>query len=239
MASRSAVCGTVRFIEGCLPNAHTEQSSTSVTLPPGLSADQYYRDLPKGPPPGLVRVGEPTLAPTRLLTNEDVSLFSDFAHYLDTGVDENGFPVVIDLTCLICTERKLLVQASVAARSQQAHERLAILPCGHFMGENCLSRWLLSTGLYNYNSCTHCPLCRFELAYECGHFILPYKYNPFMRRGKQIPITLPEGGKIPDECEICYKGNMDWAIDKSQDLLFPRGIISDLRFDSSEFLLDY
>ncbi|KAI0553646.1 hypothetical protein F4679DRAFT_598935 [Xylaria curta] len=72
--------------------------------PPGVPADQYFSDLPDHPPPGLVRALPTTPAPVRLITNENASLFGDFARYLDNGVDADGNPLVLDLTCPICME---------------------------------------------------------------------------------------------------------------------------------------
>ncbi|KAI1426543.1 hypothetical protein F5Y12DRAFT_794106 [Xylaria sp. FL1777] len=250
---RQAVREAVDFIESHFPNAGAHShptlspacadshASQNLFAPPGIPADEYHRGIVEGPPPGLVRVRSPTFTPTRVFNNENTSLFSDFARYIDKGVDENLNPVQLDLTCVICHDSKLQVPDSLTPdyhwSKEQSIEWLAVLPCGHFYGADCLERWFLTSALESEDGVTRCPLCRFKVMYQCGHYIPPREYNPELFRAEQVPLTLPEGGAVPHSCEVCYKGNVDGAIDRLRDLLFPRVLPGDLRFvDSAEVM---
>ncbi|KAI0908113.1 hypothetical protein F4823DRAFT_640616 [Ustulina deusta] len=248
--NRRAALEAVDFVESHFPNAHAHPPTSSsrrppqpetLLSPPGIPADEYQRGRLSGAPPGLVRVCPPTFAPTRVLNNGNVSLFSDFARYLDDGLDENNHRVELDLTCVICMEHKLQVPECVRPRSQSSEEGplewLATLPCGHYMGSDCLEKWLVESGLESEDGITRCPLCRLSLVYLCGHFIAPREYNPMLYRAEQVPLTLPEGGGIPRLCEICYKGNVHGAIDRLRHLLFPPIFPDDFRFRNSAEIL--
>ncbi|KAI1183081.1 hypothetical protein F5B17DRAFT_449003 [Nemania serpens] len=200
--------------------------------PPGVSAESYHHHHapPDSYPPGLVRVCPPFLAPVHVVTNETVSLFSDFAHYLDTGRDEDGHRVVLDLNCMICLERKLQLPACVTANyppglEGPSFEWLAILPCGHFFGSDCLEHWLAESGFQSPDTTAVCPLCRFKLMYSCGHFLSPREYNPVRTRAQQVPMTLPEGGAIPRSCPECHYERIKEAIEQLRHLLFPMYIV--------------
>ncbi|GAW14435.1 hypothetical protein ANO14919_038380 [Xylariales sp. No.14919] len=238
----------VNFVESLFPRAHAHSpchlvgSSPPPPPPPGVSAEEDYQGLPQGPPPGLVRVTPPCPAATRLITNEQVSLFSDFNKYLHDSIDEDGCPVVVDLTCAICMDRKLRVPDAVTARSDDgqqhaAREPLVVLPCGHFMGSDCLETWLIESEFQNEAGIVRCPLCRFELVYSCGHFIPPREYIPELSGENQLPLTLPEGGRIPRTCEWCCRGNIDDAIEKLRSLLFPEVLLNDLVWPESAEVL--
>ncbi|KAI0103170.1 hypothetical protein GGR51DRAFT_256989 [Nemania sp. FL0031] len=192
--------------------------------PPGIPADTYHSRVPAGPPPGLVRALPPSLAPTHLITNNEASLFSDFACYLDRGVDENGYPVIVDLTCAICLDRKLVVPSCVTSPNQTFEsdnfEWLTVLPCGHFFGSKCLESWI-EEAQWDHNAVVPCPLCRFKLAYACGHPLLPREYNPLWTRNAQMPMTFPEGGDIPRVCEECFELELDERIEGVQAMIFP------------------
>ncbi|KAI0456535.1 hypothetical protein F5B21DRAFT_522683 [Xylaria acuta] len=217
-------------------HSHPPQNSRLLS-PPGVSADRYYSDLPDCPPPGLIRVLPATPAPLRVITNETASLFGDFARYLDDGIDEDGNPVLIDLTCCICLESKLRVSGCGAANGPchgpVTFENLSVLPCGHFFGAECLYEWLLSG-----DGGASCPLCRFELAYSCGHSLEPREYNPLMFRREQIPQTVPEGGLVPRSCQHCYESCIDGTVERLRHLLFPPYVVpGDLQYsDSAEIL---
>lgn len=214
-----------------------------VKPPPGVSAEHYLHGLPNGCPPGLVRVSPPFPTPIRTITNENVSLFSDFAHYLDRGRDEDGNPVVVDLTCLICLERKLQVPACVTANyppglEGPSFEWLTILPCRHYLGSECLENWLVESKWRSPDMAADCPLCRLKLEYHCGHFLPPREFNPVKTRAQQVPMTLPEGGMVPWSCPDCNHDDIREALDKVSDLLFPSTVVvGDLRHpDSGELL---
>ncbi|KAI8944296.1 hypothetical protein F4801DRAFT_595055 [Xylaria longipes] len=206
--------------------------------PPGVPADSsYYSGLPNGPPPGLVRVSPSTPAPLHVITNDNASLFGDFARYLDHGIDDEGNPVIVDLTCGICMESKLKVSNCITANGSRhagPFEDLVVMPCGHFMGGECLYQWLLST-----EGAPSCPLCRFELRYSnCGHGLDPREYDPLRFRRESIPLTFPEGGLVPNCCEYCYEERINSTVNTLRHLLFPPDVIpGDLQYaDSAELL---
>ncbi|KAI0185414.1 hypothetical protein EV127DRAFT_412251 [Xylaria flabelliformis] len=247
--NRLEVLAAVNFVESQFPNghkshpwrvsspAHSCSHSRSQGPPPGVSADEYFSGLPNSPPPGLVRVSPAKPAPVRRITNETASLFGDFARYIDDGVDEDGNPVVIDLTCCICMESKLLVSNCQAANScgnSSTFEDLTIMPCGHFMGFTCLYNWLLTTDRQNPT----CPLCRFKLVYRCGHDLEPREYTYLLPRREQVPLTLPEGGMVPHSCDVCYEKCIEDALTRLRYLLFPSDIVTgDLQYEDSAEIL--
>ncbi|KAI3323632.1 hypothetical protein HD806DRAFT_544339 [Xylariaceae sp. AK1471] len=259
--NRLAVLEAVNFVESHFPNAQAPQPTLSsppwrvpvpansqapqvgkLLSPPGIPSDKYYGGIPDGPPPGLVRVCPPIPVVPHLITNQDVSLFGDFARYLDTGVDEDGRPVIIDLTCMICQTCKLEVperlSAAYSSHGPGNSEWIAVMPCGHFFGSACLTRWLRMSDCEDNGKGPLCPLCRFESTYSCGHYLPAREYNHTMLRRNQVPMTLPEGGSLPYACELCYEGELEATVDSLRDLLFPRYIPQgDLRWaDSAEIL---
>ncbi|KAI1266825.1 hypothetical protein F5Y18DRAFT_425375 [Xylariaceae sp. FL1019] len=211
----------VAFIESLLPRYRYVPGSPGISSfpgrrssrvpprlsPPGIAEQAYFASLITSPPPGLVRVSPPVYAFPRYITSEDVSLFSEFASYLDTGVDEAGRSVALDLTCLICQENYLEVPESVAChRPVDCVEGLAVLPCGHFFGSDCLYRWLKMTFEGEDDAADPCcPLCRFKMLYRCDHLIQAKEYEPYWERARQIPLTIPEGGRVPEQCDDCYR----------------------------------
>jgi len=208
--------------------------------PPGTMDEGSYSGIPVGPPPGLIRVGPTLPAIPRLVTDQDVSLFGDFAQCLDTGADENGEYVKLDLTCTICLTSKLEVPEYVRAHDRSDSEEvegLTVLPCGHFFGSWCLEKWLRRVDRReNY---PHCPLCRFELVYRCGHYLPPRVYDTSEKRKQQIPLTLPEHGAIPARCGMCFELEIENAVDTFCTLLFPPHVPEgDLMFSQSRELLE-
>jgi hypothetical protein len=256
--NRLAVLEAVGFVENHFPIAWAPRPTSSgvpapanppaphvgtFLSPPGIAADTYYGGIPDGPPPGLVRVTPPIPAISRLITNEDVSLFGDFARYLDTRVDEDGRLVVIDLTCMICQTCKLDVGSSRVSGAPSTpevgdNERIAVLPCGHCFGSRCLTRWLRMSDLEENDMGPLCPLCRFEMTYSCHHYLPAREYSPALVRASHVPLTIPEGGAVPYSCQFCYEVEVEATVDSLRDLLFPRYIPpGDLRWaDSAETL---
>ncbi|KAI0876312.1 hypothetical protein GGS24DRAFT_514262 [Hypoxylon argillaceum] len=248
IGNQEAILETVNYLESRFPSAQAHQHTISMhpsrsptptnqqspqcqapqcCSPPGVAADVYQSSLPGCPPPGLVRVHPPFPTPVRVVSNANASLFSDFAPYLDTGHDEDNNPVVVDLTCLICLQRKLDVPDRVTAsdfnHARGARESMTILPCGHFFGSGCMARWIMENEWQEI--IWHCPICRFELVYDCGHEIEPLEYDPDCRRARQVPMTLPEGGEIPHSCNECVDDEIDESIERLRRLLFPRYIV--------------
>ncbi|KAI1747959.1 hypothetical protein F4782DRAFT_543170 [Xylaria castorea] len=255
--NRLEVLAAVNFVESHFPNgqalksaylggmpnsAHSHPPQHNLLLsPPGVPADKYHSGLPNYPPPGLVRVSPATPAPVHVITNETASLFGDFARYLDDGIDEDGNPVSIQLTCGICMESKLKVTSCLIGNGSSPPPRipedtpaedLSILPCGHFFGANCLYEWLISADQGG------CPLCRYELVYACGHDMEPLEYNSSMFRREHIPLTFPEGGLVPRSCRSCYEGCINGAAERLRHLLFPPDVRpGDLQFVNSAEIL--
>ncbi|KKY31558.1 hypothetical protein UCDDA912_g08479 [Diaporthe ampelina] len=72
---------------------------------------------------------------------------------------------------------------------------LAILPCGHVAGYDCLRNW------FSFNN--SCPFCRMPLEYQlCTHasrLIRPLTRETLL----STPDTLPVGGVVPPQCFEC------------------------------------
>ncbi|KAI1117996.1 hypothetical protein F5Y14DRAFT_294712 [Nemania sp. NC0429] len=214
------------------PSGPPLANSQQPQLPPGVSAEDYHHG-PLEYPPGLVRISSPVPAPVRVITNDDVSLFGDFAQYLDTGRDEDGNLVAVDLDCLICQDRKLQLPACVTANNPDLApglegprwEWMAILPCGHFWGSDCLLEWLSESTWTSPENCASCPLCRLTLTYNCGHFLSPRDFHPARTRAEQVPMTLPERGAVPERCAECHYKEVAVAVERLRNLLFPRDLV--------------
>ena len=98
-----------------------------------------------------------------------------------------------DLTCGICLESGMRIR-SINCDAKYSDHAPAILPCGHVAGLSCLERWLDEHG--------SCPFCREELLHElCLHSVEPQSLYYETIHG--LPKTLPEGGRIADQCEDC------------------------------------
>ncbi|KAI1489726.1 hypothetical protein F5X96DRAFT_695569 [Biscogniauxia mediterranea] len=197
--------------------------------PPGVDPDSYH-GVPDGPPPsaqGLVRVSAPIPAPVHRITNQDVALFSDIAPYFETGIDEDGHPVCIDLSCQICGYAKLEMPNKVAPRGSGIEhdpvEGLSVLPCGHFFGSECIEQWIHTQEMEEKTPC--CPMCRFKLFYPddyCGHAIPIHSYIGWLPRNRQTPLTIPEGGHVPGLCKMCTWDQISEHVRRLNNLVFPR-----------------
>ncbi|KAI6093300.1 hypothetical protein F4821DRAFT_276845 [Hypoxylon rubiginosum] len=211
-------------------------------LPPGVSPGNYH-GVPDGPPPGLVRVVPPVPLqrhdhfydefrdrPPRIITEADITLFGDMAKYLGGFDVLNGNPVVLDLTCNICSYRKLDVPACVAPRLDaeewQEAEPFTVLPCGHFFGSPCLLVWLrtkeeeAARAQIPYDP--QCPYCRCPLTYEkCKHPLKLRQYDPRFPRANQTPPTFPEGGVIANDCETCARQKLERVAGEIVQRVYP------------------
>ncbi|KAI0516848.1 hypothetical protein F5B22DRAFT_606775 [Xylaria bambusicola] len=245
--SHEQVEEAVQFVESDFSNRQVhsttgENTNLDLQPPPGLSPEEYEQSLVQGPPPGLVRVSTPTPTPIRLLTNEDVFLFGDFARYLgeEGNIDDEGFCVKLDLKCGICFDHRLWVSNATSPddhfNSTELFEGLGVLPCGHVFGASCLTKWLMASaqeGFTNEEGVVSCPVCRYSLVYECGHYLPPIEYNPNIDRRNTVPPTIPEGGFVPFYCEECAEGMVNEHIDKMRRFLFGPCNPGDLRFHNS------
>ncbi|KAI2635959.1 hypothetical protein GGS21DRAFT_542845 [Xylaria nigripes] len=214
-----------RFFSDIPRQTESEPSEPGTPPPPGIPAHIYHGTIPKSPPPGLVRVYSPTITPTRIIGNDQATLFGDFASYIEAGVDENGSPVIFNLICTICQSRKLIARRETRTPSPYdlaEYEGLSVLPCGHYFGSECIAAWMHTC--MSLNSEPSCPLCRFQLVYSCGHDLDPRDLDPTRGRREQIPLTFPEGGTIPMCCEFCLEEQI-WLMHSAlQKLLFPRDL---------------
>ncbi|TLS25680.1 hypothetical protein PpBr36_07965 [Pyricularia pennisetigena] len=74
-------------------------------------------------------------------------------------------------------------------------EKATVLPCGHMFGKDCLASWRSAN-----EDGFSCPTCRSSLIFSsCGHTV------PGLTVGRtaDVPLTSPEGGRIPTHCNDC------------------------------------
>ncbi|KAI0403727.1 hypothetical protein F4802DRAFT_275747 [Xylaria palmicola] len=96
-----------------------------------------------------------------------------------------------DLVCQICQQTPLKM---VIGTEHPTPEVTAILPCGHIACHACINFWLAS-----HDSC---PFCRTNMIHAgCGHQVRPRLIGHDTIHA--IPETLPNGGKIGDQCSKC------------------------------------
>ncbi|KAK3934326.1 hypothetical protein QBC46DRAFT_427973, partial [Diplogelasinospora grovesii] len=77
-----------------------------------------------------------------------------------------------------------------------------VLPCGHVFGSGCWERYERDR-MRGPGRVIICPLagCGFELGYKrCPHRVEPRAPRVDL---KNLPLTIPEGGKVPDTCLCC------------------------------------
>ncbi|KAI0136337.1 hypothetical protein BJ170DRAFT_710321 [Xylariales sp. AK1849] len=153
---------------------------------------------------------------------QEPSQFRDIAPYFDSGRDENDNEVVIDMSCPVCG-RLLEVPNCVAPLNYPNPdiEPLVVTPCSHMLGAHCLeinNRYRDEGG----EGERACPICRFPLVYsECKCRIPLRPYNPRFPRRQQLPLTIPEGGRVHDICRECAFGNAEFNIDGVLEHSFP------------------
>ncbi|KAH8764378.1 hypothetical protein F5883DRAFT_352079, partial [Diaporthe sp. PMI_573] len=94
--------------------------------------------------------------------------------------------------CGICHESQLLLRSQKKGLDDQT---VAILPCGHIAGYECLKNW------FSFNK--SCPFCRITLQYQlCTHSTRLIR--PLTRENLfSTPDTLPFGGTLPPQCLDC------------------------------------
>ncbi|KAK8080566.1 RING/U-box [Apiospora hydei] len=139
---------------------------------------------------------------TRIISHE--AKFHEIAPYLDTGLDPvSGQPVLIDLECGVCGHH-LDVPRRVSPNDypDAPLEPLCVLPCGHMMGTHCLDHWIRRAD--EAWQAPTCPLCRFKLRYtKCKCQMRFREFSPLLPREQQVPLTIPEGGRVDAYCGPC------------------------------------
>ncbi|KAG8668535.1 hypothetical protein FPOAC2_07826 [Fusarium poae] len=101
----------------------------------------------------------------------------------------------LDLDCPICYDKMGVHET----RDGNEDHRATILPCGHMIGNVCLTRGGLET----------CPICRADITHpSCQHpfegMIMPAR----LRMLNTVPEELSKGGYITDQCRECRVGEM-------------------------------
>ncbi|KAK7958302.1 hypothetical protein PG988_013150 [Apiospora saccharicola] len=141
---------------------------------------------------------------------EEAAPFRDVAPYIDTGLDPaTGEPVLVDLECPCC-HFLLDVPARVSPNNfpDAPLEPFSVLPCGHMIGSHCLDRWIRDQD--DEGKDATCPLCRFHLIYrQCKCTIRVREYNWLLPRAQQLPLTIPEGGRVDPNCGPCRDRKAD------------------------------
>jgi hypothetical protein len=106
-----------------------------------------------------------------------------------------------NMNCEICPERMVFGRANAIKDGQKP----GILPCGHVAHMTCLQTWLSSASersrkYEQVKPC--CPFCRTTMTYElCAHVVHPKVIDTTTL--PMLPRTIPDGGKIPDQCSEC------------------------------------
>jgi hypothetical protein len=157
------------------------------------------------------------------------SQFRDIAPYLDTGVDDQHNTVRVDLSCAICDRILALPEAvSTVGHIDADIEPLVVTPCGHLLGYHCLEihcryrdeddeeRLLDPPGGRN------CPVCRFKFLYPlCRHRMKLRPYDIKVARHQQTPLTILEGGMVPEQCPECDRKDAEACISELVHELLP------------------
>lgn len=129
----------------------------------------------------------------------------------------------LELTCGICRTACLkLPEPVMSNRSAAPVEALSVLPCGHFFGVDCLTRWAESC--HQRKQGPGCPACRFPLYQEeCGHHIffraIASDVVDPCEVGCQVPLLISEGGRVPPSCRSCREEKVRAALDHTLNLI--------------------
>ncbi|ROT40539.1 hypothetical protein SODALDRAFT_330264 [Sodiomyces alkalinus F11] len=129
--------------------------------------------------------------------------------------------------CQICKCTRLLFQSEEAAQEADGSwgdSVPAMMPCGHVAGAACLDAWFADHDT--------CPFCRRRLVYrKCGHKVTTRHVTHeglFL-----IPMTIPEGGAIPDLCIKCQQKGLIQTVNVRYQACCRRFVNARKRFQDS------
>ncbi|KAK7751407.1 hypothetical protein SLS62_006663 [Diatrype stigma] len=117
---------------------------------------------------------------------------------MHAGFVRDGRPVRMGLCCAICDDAVLAFPiVALHNPANQATEGVAVLPCGHFYGAACVSKWLATQ--HRARRAPTCPDCRHPLVHPaCGHGVrlLSSPFTPLRPRGAReeqgaVMLSLP------------------------------------------------
>ncbi|RYP10709.1 hypothetical protein DL764_000499 [Monosporascus ibericus] len=133
-----------------------------------------------------------------MATVQTSNYLPDIQHLLDIQGKDDA--VALEVVCACCRQSKLDVSRSARYQKLGA-ERTVALPCGHVVGDRCVTRMFIRTP-----PPVACPICEYKMIYvPCGHFIapalIPVNGNDPVR--DRFPLTIPEGGNVPSACKEC------------------------------------
>lgn len=181
-------------------SANTDQMSTTSRISGHRSIRNYLRSKRHGDAP-LTTLRE-QLRNSRLFSKARSHLPGWLQPFQKYNVNECFVPCpkvtfLVDkprpVLCQICRESHFRLRGGT---TRLADETFAILPCGHVAGSVCLAQWC--------EQHHECPFCRFKLKYPgCRHHIEPILLTSTGIH--LLPRTLPDNGKIPQQCEECVK----------------------------------
>ena len=164
-------------------------------------------------------------SPIFVLTDDEISTFTELAPFLrDQQSSRASRPVHIDLTCKICLDSKLKMPGKYSQPSVTDPgvnlEPTSVLPCGHIFGNHCLTKYIRLK--ISNNETPNCPMCRFSLVHSrCRHHIPIRPYSSWLSRHGQLPLTIPEGGKVPPSCFVCARDSFEKQLDIIEDMIYP------------------
>lgn len=142
-------------------------------------------------------------------------LWPDVRKYIQRkGRIEPGKKAPIAL-CGLCQDSELdILGLPLSGETVCSMKPAMITVCGHMACNTCLDAW--------YRTCIEqgrqvtCPFCRHVLHFKCKHKItgfllptisdlIPSEFFSFSSYLSHVPLTLPEGGRQPDECNGCRR----------------------------------
>ncbi len=129
---------------------------------------------------------------------EEIQYWPPLKSFLRAPSDPNAKQPLVN--CTICFE-PLIIKGLSADRG--AKEYALVLPCAHFVGDRCMRAWRRECE--TKDRLLSCPICRVALIFpECSHPITGALAPAFPGDDvSQVPLTVREGGIIPDRCHDC------------------------------------